>query len=148
MKLHVLKPELGHNSLELPQSQCSSLVRKLFALLHRSGLLSNTIPIPVEQHTCIFAYRALQRLDPLAGPKVAPKTPDEAQRTIHDIRAIVLAHDCLDAFGSLVCMVEGDGADVVVKDVCLYNAVEELSSNEAKLPVDGGGSSSGISPCR
>ena len=36
-------------------------------------------------------------------------------------------------------MVEGDGADVVVQNVRLDDAVEEVSSDEAKFAVDGGG---------
>ena len=60
----------------------------------------------------------------------------------------MLAHDGFDAFRRFVCVVEWNGADVMVKDMCLDNSVEELSANEAKFAIDGGGSSSGIGPRR
>jgi hypothetical protein len=40
------------------------------------------------------------------------------------ISAVVLAHDLFDGFRSLVSVVEGDGADVVVKDVSLDDTME------------------------
>lgn len=60
----------------------------------------------------------------------------------------MLAHDGFDAFRRFVCVVEWDGADVVVKDMCLNDSVKELSANEAKFAIDGGGSSSSVGPCR
>lgn len=50
----------------------------------------------------------------------------------------MLAHDGLDGLGSLVSVVEGNGADVVVQNVRLDDAVQELAANEAHLAVDGG----------
>jgi hypothetical protein len=51
----------------------------------------------------------------------------------------VLAHYGLDGLGGLVSVVERDGADVVVQDVRLDDAVEQLTPDEAELAVDGGG---------
>jgi hypothetical protein len=51
----------------------------------------------------------------------------------------VLAHDGLDGLGGLVGVVEGDGGDVVVEDVGLDDAVEDLATNEAELAVNGSG---------
>lgn len=52
----------------------------------------------------------------------------------------MLAHDGLDSVGSLIGVVEGDGADIMVQDVGLNNAVEEVSTNETHLTIDGGSS--------
>ena len=48
----------------------------------------------------------------------------------------MLAHDWLDGFGRLISMVERDGGDVVVQDVSLDYAMEELSTDEAELAID------------
>ncbi len=60
----------------------------------------------------------------------------------------MFAHGRLNGLGGLVCVVEGDGADVVVEDVCFDDSVEQLTADEAKFTVDRGGSASSIGPCR
>ena len=49
----------------------------------------------------------------------------------------MLAHNGTDRVGGLVGVVEGDAADVVVEDVGLDDAVEEVAADEAHLAVDG-----------
>lgn len=56
------------------------------------------------------------------------------------------AHDGLNGLGGLVGVVEGDGADVVVKDVGLDDAVEEVAADEAELAVDGGSAATDVVP--
>lgn len=56
------------------------------------------------------------------------------------------AHDGLDGLGGFVGVVEGDGGDVVVQDVGLNDAVEDLAADEAELAVDGCCRSSGVGP--
>lgn len=56
------------------------------------------------------------------------------------------AHDGLDGFGGQVGVVEGDGADVVVQDVGLDDAVEEVAADEAEVAVDGGGGAADVVP--
>lgn len=51
---------------------------------------------------------------------------------------IVFAHNFLDSLASLIGMVKGDRADVVVEDVGLNDTVEERTSDETELAVDGG----------
>ena len=60
----------------------------------------------------------------------------------------MLTHDWLDSLGGLVSVVEGDGADIVVEDVCLDDAVHELATDEAKLAVDGCSSAASVGPGR
>lgn len=50
----------------------------------------------------------------------------------------MLAHNRLDGLRGLIGIVEGNGADIVVEDVGLNNAVEEVSANEAHLAINGG----------
>lgn len=58
----------------------------------------------------------------------------------------MFAHDGLDGFAGLVGMVEGDGAHVVVQDMGLDDAVQELAADEAELAVDGGRSAAHVVP--
>lgn len=56
------------------------------------------------------------------------------------------AHDLLDGFGGLIGVVEGDGTDIVVKNVGFDDAVEKLTADKAKFTVDGCGGSTGEVP--
>lgn len=47
------------------------------------------------------------------------------------------AHDRLDSLSGLVSVIEGDGADVVVQDVCFDDAVEEVWANGPEVAVNG-----------
>jgi len=58
----------------------------------------------------------------------------------------VAAHDGLDGLGGLVGVVEGDLADVVVQDVGLDDAVEEVAADEAELAIDGGSAAADVVP--
>lgn len=56
------------------------------------------------------------------------------------------AHDLLDGFSGLVGVVEGNGADVMVEDMGLNDAVHQLSSDESKFTVDGRCGATSIRP--
>lgn len=58
----------------------------------------------------------------------------------------MLTHDWLDGFTGLVGMVEGDGADVVVKNVSLDDTVEKGTADETEFAVDGCGGTTDIVP--
>ena len=58
----------------------------------------------------------------------------------------MLAHDWLDSLGGFIGVVEWDGANVVVEDVGLDNAVEKGAANEAEVSVNGCSSSSDVVP--
>ena len=60
----------------------------------------------------------------------------------------MLAHDGLDGLGGLVGVVEGDGGDVVVENVGLDDAVEEVAADETEFTVDGGGGAADVVPGR
>lgn len=78
-------------------------------------------------------------LNPLAHTGALVHGTDEATGTILNVGAVVLAHDRLDGLGSFVGVVEGDVADVVVKDVGLDDTVEEMAADESHLTVNGSG---------
>lgn len=91
-----------------------------------------------EQDTLALALGLSARLNPLTHARRLVQGLDEANRTILDVSTVVLAHNGLNGIGSLVGVVEGDSADVVMKDVGLDDAVEEVASDEAHLAVDSG----------
>lgn len=55
-------------------------------------------------------------------------------------------HDLLDGLGSLVGVVEWDGRHIVMQDVGLDNAVQQLATDEAELAVDGRGRTADVVP--
>ena len=99
-----------------------------------------------EQYTSSLTASTLSRLDPLAPTGALVDGLEETERATLGVRAVVLAHNWLDSLRSLVGVVEGDGGDVVVKDVGLDDAVEHGASNEAELAVNGGGGTTDICP--
>ena len=104
------------------------------------------VAVSVEKHALVLSLGALERLDPLAPTRTLPHALDETPAATIDVGAVVLAHDRFDGLGSLVGVVEGDGADVVVEDVGLDDAVQELAADEAKFTVDRGGGAAGVVP--
>lgn len=61
--------------------------------------------------------------------------------------AVVGAHHALDGVAGLVGVVKGDVADVVVQDVGLNDAVQDVAADEAEVAVNGGGGAAGEVPC-
>ena len=55
-------------------------------------------------------------------------------------------HDWLDSLSSLTSVVEGNSADVVVKDVRLDDVVEEVRTNWPEVAVDGRSGTTGEGP--
>ena len=64
------------------------------------------------------------------------------------VAAIMLAHDWSDGLGGFIGVVERDSADIVMQDVGFDDAVEKLTSDEAKLTIDRGSSASCVGPSR
>lgn len=56
------------------------------------------------------------------------------------------AHDFLDSLRRLIGMVERDCADVVVKNMCLNDTVQELSTDKTEFSIDRCGGSSSVRP--
>ncbi len=59
----------------------------------------------------------------------------------------MLAHDGLNGFGGLICVVKRDSGDVVMEDMSLDDAVQELAANETKLAIYRSSSTTSIVPC-
>ena len=104
------------------------------------------VGVAEEEHALHLPGDALARLDPHAPLGRDPQRAQEAERAAARVGAVVAAHDGPDGLGSLVGVVEGDGGDVVVQDVGLDDAVEELPADEAELAVDGGGRAARVRP--
>jgi hypothetical protein len=109
---------------------------------------AQTISIPVEQNFLLLTLGTLERLNPLAGAEAGPHALEETQATILGIAAIMLAHNWLDGLGGLISMVKWDSADIVMQNVGLDDAVEELAADEAEFAVDGCCSATSVCPSR
>ena len=101
----------------------------------------NTDPVGVaeEQNTLALTLSTLSGFNPLAGASGGPHGLEETSPAGVSLSAVVGTHDGLDGFAGLVGVVEGDRADVVVQNVGLNDTVEDVTTNEAKVTVDGGG---------
>lgn len=108
--------------------------------LHRGRPSPETVAVAIEQHALTGTLGVGARLDPLAHAGAAPESTDEPDRTSRCVGSVVLAHDGLDRLGCLVGIVKGNGADVVVENVRLNDAVEQVSTNESKLTIHSSGS--------
>jgi hypothetical protein len=62
------------------------------------------------------------------------------------ITSVVLTHDGLDCLRRFVGVIKGDGADEVMENMGLNNAMQESSSDEAEFSINGRRSPSSISP--
>lgn len=58
----------------------------------------------------------------------------------------MLLHDGFDCLGGFVGVIKRDCRDVVVQDVGFNNAVEEVSSDEAEISIDGSGGAASKCP--
>ena len=74
----------------------------------------------------------------MAPSCIPPQGSDEAPEPTFGITAVVAAHDGFDGFTRLICVIEGNGANVMVQDMGFDDAVEEMTPNEAHLSVDCG----------
>jgi len=108
---------------------------------HLGGRDSEAVGVAVEQNTLALALGSLGGLNPLAEAGAGPHGLEEASPAGVGLGAVVVAHDSLDGLAGLVGVVEGDVADIVVQNVGLDDAVEDVATDEAEVAVDGGGSS-------
>lgn len=115
------------------------LLGYLVGLGELGRLGAETVLVAVEQDALALTLSALGRLNPLAPTSGLPHGLDEADGAVLDVGAVVLAHDLLDGLGGLVGVVEGDGADVVMEDMGLDDAVQEVAADEAELAVNSRG---------
>lgn len=56
------------------------------------------------------------------------------------------SHNRLDGLGSFICVVEGNGANVVVKNVGFDDTVEKSATDKSKFTIDGCGGSTNVVP--
>lgn len=108
--------------------------------LENSRLGAHVVSVAEEENTLAGTLGLGAGLDPLAHTGAVIHGPNETSGAVFDVGTVVLAHDGLDGLGSLIGIVKGDAADVVVQDVGLDDAVEEMSADEAHLAINGGSS--------
>lgn len=110
------------------------------------GRKPDAVRVAVEEHALALALGALGGLHEVAHAGAGPEGLEEAGPSGLGLGAVVAAHHSLDGLAGLVRVVEGDGADVVVQNVGLDDAVEDVTADEAKVTVDGGGGTTGEGP--
>jgi hypothetical protein len=97
---------------------------------------TDAVDVAVEKNVLAFALGALGGLNPLAGASAGPEGLEEASPAGVSLAAVVWSHDLLDGLAGLISVVEGDGADIVVKNVGLDDAVEDVATDEAEVTVN------------
>jgi hypothetical protein len=144
-KLNQQKGSQNHNRCE---AGGGALVSSRFRLF--SGNLgrgkTDAVGVTEEQDTLALALGAVGGLNPLASAGRGPHGLEEASPAGVGLGAVVVAHDGLDGLAGLVGVVEGDVADIVVQDVGLDDAVEDVTADEAEVTVDGGSGAAGKAP--
>ena len=108
----------------------------LFRKLGRGN--SNAVGVTVEKHSGAFALGTLGGLNPVAHTGTSPESLEESGPSGVGLGTVVRAHDLLDGLARLIGVVEGDGADIVVENVSLNDTVEDVTTDEAEITVDGG----------
>lgn len=98
---------------------------------------ADAIRVAKEEHTFAFALGALGGLNELAGTGASPESLEEASPAGVGLGAVVGAHDLLDSLTGFVGIVEGDSADIVVKDVSLDDSMEDVAADKAEVTVNG-----------
>lgn len=106
--------------------------------LGRRGLGAQAVAVAEEQDVLAGALSRLAGLNPLAHASASPHGSDETKEAILGIGAVVLAHDGSNGIRGLVGIVKGNGADVVVQDMSLDNSVQQVTTDEAHLAINGG----------
>jgi hypothetical protein len=102
------------------------------------GRNTDAIGVTVEEHTLALSLGSLSGLNPVADTRTVPHSLEEASPSGVGLSAVVVTHDLLDGLASLVGIVEGDSADVVVENMGLNDAVEDVTTDETEITVNSG----------
>ena len=121
------------NSMILPADRTKDKTKPL--------AVSKTVPAPRTQHgEALLIFRKKVNTAPLprlihkpAIPIIRPKRP-QIRRL--EIALVMLAHDLLHSKRSFSSVVERDARDVMMHDVCLDGAVEDVRADPAEVAVD------------
>ena len=115
-------------------------------LLLTSRWNTETVSIPEKDDSLCLTLSTLARLNKLAPTGGSPESTEEASWATFGVRSVVLAHNFLDSLSSLVGVVEGNAGNEVVGNVGLDDAVEEMTTDEAKFAINSCGGSTGVGP--
>jgi hypothetical protein len=106
--------------------------------LHNSRLGSKPVAVAEEENAFAGTFSLRTGLNPLAPARTCPQRANEAEKAILGVGTIVWPHNLLDGLSSLIGVIERNGADVVVQDVCFSDTMHQLTTNETHFAVDGG----------
>ena len=107
---------------------------------------TQSISIPVEQHSLVFTLGAFAWFYPLAPPRVLPHALHKSHGSIRGIRAIMTTQDRFDCLGRFIGMVEWNGRDKVMENVGFNDPMEKMAANETKFTVNRCGGATGECP--
>lgn len=145
-KLNQPKDHRAQNATDA--KQVGRWPRLIFHLLSSKlrGGNTNAVVVAEKENTLALTLGTFRGLNPLASTGRGPHGLEEANPARVGLGAVVLTHDGLDGLGGLVGVVEGDVADIVVQDVSLDDAVEDVTAHKAEVTVDGGSGATGKVP--
>jgi len=104
------------------------------------------IPVAIEEHSLAFAFSSFRGFNPVAHSGASPQRFQKPERASMCFRAIMFAHHIFDSLGCFVCMIEWDGADIMMSDMRLNNTMKKMTTDEAKFAIDGGSCATGEAP--
>lgn len=105
-----------------------------------------SVVVAEKVHTSSLTLGTLHGLNPLAPTGALPDGLDEAKSTVLGIGTVVATHNRLDGLASLIGVIEGNQADVVVENVSLDDTVHEVTADETKFAIDRGSGTADIVP--
>jgi hypothetical protein len=114
--------------------------------LQLHGLGAKAVTVAEEKNTLALPNSSLRWLNPLAPSCSRIQTLQKSNRATFNIGAVVAAHNWLDGLGGFISIIEWNSANIMVEDMSFNDTVEELSTNEAKLAIDSGGSTADVVP--
>lgn len=107
---------------------------------------ADTVRVTVEENRLAFSLGSHSGLNPLAYSGASPEGLEESGPARVCFRAVMQPHYLLNGLAGLVGVVEWDGADIVVQNVCLDNTVENVTANKSEVAVNSGSCSAGEIP--
>ena len=115
-------------------------------LFHLQWLHPQPISIPVENDILLQPLSTLAFFDPLTPPRARPQTSQEPNSAVLGVGPVMSAHYHFDGFRGFLGVIKWDDRDVMVEDVSFDDAMEQRTTYESEITVNGCCSSCSKSP--
>lgn len=107
---------------------------------------TNAVGVAVEEDPLALADGTVGGLNEVTDTGGGPHGLEETSPAGVSLSAVVIAHNGFDGIAGLIGVVEGDVADVVVQNVGLDDAVEDVTADEAEVAINSGSGAAGEVP--